>query len=312
MSNNHFMKKIKLVHSVLLIMFVLCFISCNDKTSQIDLVYPNGNVKALIMSYDDGLVEDNKLIKLFNENHIIGTFNLNSEFLSTQKHWPQENGPDIISTYVSKDSVLLIYKNHEIAAHSATHQDFKNLSDNEILKEVTTDIANLNYLTNSKIVSMAYPFGNSNQHIAELLSNTGLTNARTVSDTYNFNLPDTFLLWHPTCHDSKALDLVDDYIHLNNNKLSLFYVWGHSWEFNDPKRWTSINEFCLKIGNQKDIWYVGCGDYIDYQIALKNLIITNGTIVNPKDNKEVWYNEGGVTKVIKPGQTLQAKINSLP
>lgn len=302
----------KLIPSITVIVYTLLFVSCSQKTSEISFVYPDGNMKALIMSYDDGLVEDSKLIKLFDLTNIIGTFNLNSGLLSTQQHWPQDNGPDIISTYVSKDSLLLIYKNHEIAAHGLTHQDFKNISDDEILKEVNTDISNLNKLTNRKIVSMAYPFGNSNQHIAELISNSGLTNARTVSDTYTFDLPDTFLLWHPTCHDSKAMDLVNDYLTLNNNKLSLFYVWGHSWEFNDPKRWASINEFCQKIGNQKDIWYVGCGDYIDYQIALKNLIITNETIVNPKDNKEVWYKEGGVTKIIKPGQSLRAKINSLP
>ena len=302
----------KLIPSITLIVYTLLFVSCAQKTNEISFVYPDGNMKALIMSYDDGLVEDSKLIKLFDANNIIGTFNLNSGLLSTQQHWPQDNGPDIISTYVSKDSLLLIYKNHEIAAHGLTHQDFKNISDDEILKEVNTDISNLNKLTNRKIVSMTYPFGNSNHHIAELISNSGLTNARTVSDTYTFDLPDTFLLWHPTCHDSKAMDLVNDYLTLNNNKLSLFYVWGHSWEFNDPKRWASINEFCQKIGNQKDIWYVGCGDYIDYQIALKNLIITNETIVNPKDNKEVWYKEGGVTKIIKPGQSLRAKINSLP
>lgn len=302
----------KLIPSITLIVNTLLFVSCAQKTNEINFVYPDGNMKALIMSYDDGLVEDSKLIKLFDANNIIGTFNLNSGLLSTQQHWPQDNGPDIISTYVSKDSLLLIYKNHEIAAHGLTHQDFKNISDDEILKEVNTDISNLNKLTNRKIVSMAYPFGNSNQHIAELISNSGLTNARTVSDTYTFDLPDTFLLWHPTCHDSKAMDLVNDYLNLNSNELSLFYVWGHSWEFNDPKRWASINEFCQKIGNQKDIWYVGCGDYIDYQIALKNLIITNETIVNPKDNKEVWYKEGGVTKIIKPGQSLRAKINSLP
>ncbi|MBK9105419.1 MAG: polysaccharide deacetylase family protein [Saprospiraceae bacterium] len=251
-------------------------------------------------------MEDVRLIRLFDENNIIGTFNLNSGLLSTTKTWPQSNGPDIVAKYVSKDSLLLIYNKHEIAAHSATHKDFKNLGDSEILEEVTTDINNLNKLTKRKIVSMAYPFGNSNQHIANLIGHTGLTNARSVTDTYTFDLPDTFLLWHPTCHDSKALELVNDYLSLDNHGLSVFYVWGHSWEFNDAKRWDDISEFCKKIGNRKDIWYVGCGAFTDYQLALKRLTITKESISNPIDNKEVWFRQNGVLKVLKPGKSIKA------
>lgn len=293
------------------ILFIGALISCSVKNKNIEFVYPDGNNKALIMSYDDGLIEDIRLIKLFDENKIIGTFNLNSELLGTTKLWPQKNAPAIVAKYVSKDSLLLIYKNHEIAAHSATHKDFKNLNDSDILKEVATDIDNLNKLTKRKIVSMAYPFGNSNQHIAKLISNTGLTNARTVSDTHTFNLPDTFLLWHPTCHDSKALDLMNDYLSLNNNMLSVFYVWGHSWEFNDAKRWNDISKFCKKIGNRKEIWYVGCGAFIDYQFALERLIITKESISNPIDNKEIWFKQDGILKVLIPGKSINAGINKI-
>jgi peptidoglycan-N-acetylglucosamine deacetylase len=297
-----------LVLGSFLILLIGALISCAGKNKIIEFVYPDGNNKALIMSYDDGLIEDIRLIKLFDENKIIGTFNLNSELLGTTKLWPQKNAPAIVASYVSKDSLLLIYKNHEIAAHSAAHRDFKNLNDSEILEEVVTDIDNLNRLTKRKIVSMAYPFGNSNQHIAELISNTGLTNARIVSDTYTFSLPDTFLLWHPTCHDSKALDLIDDYLALNISKLSVFYVWGHSWEFNDAKRWNDISKFCEEIGNRKDIWYVGCGEFIDYQIALKRLIITKESISNPIDNIEIWFKQDGIMKVLKPGKRIYAGI----
>jgi hypothetical protein len=158
---------------------------------------------------------------------------------------------------------------------------------------------------------MAYPFGNSNQHIAKLISNTGLTNARTVGDTYTFNLPDTFLLWRPTCHDSKALGLLDKFISLDNKKLSVFLVWGHSWEFKDGNRWNDFNTFCREIGNKKDIWYVGCGEFIDYQLTLKKLKFTEGTIINPKGNKEVWFKKDGLIKVLKPGDRIEAQINQV-
>ncbi len=291
--------------------FILCMgalLSCAVKSENIAFVYPDGNSKALIMSYDDGLVEDIRLIKLFDEHAITGTFNLNSDLLGTAKHWPQKEAPDIVANYVSKDSLLQVYKHHEIAAHSLTHKDFKNLEDSEILKEVVTDIDNLKRLTGRSIVSMAYPFGNASPHIAYLLRNTGLTNARTVSDTYTFDLPDTFMLWRPTCHDSKALDLVDDYLALSTDSLSVLYVWGHSWEFNDTSRWNTISTFCKEIGHRKDIWYVGCGAFVDYQLALRRLLISKDTIRNPEDNIEIWYKQDGMLKALKPGMSIRGGI----
>ncbi len=306
------MKAIKhLTFSLVFILFIGILTSFLKKENSIDFVYPDGNTKALIMSYDDGTIDDVKLIRLFDETKIVGTFNLNSGLLGTTQIWPQKNADTLVYKYLPKDSLLSIYINHEIAAHSATHMDFKNLEDDDILQEVETDIANLNKLTKRKIRSMAYPFGNSNQHIAELISNTGLTNARTVGNTYTFNLPDTFLLWRPTCHDSKALGLLDSYLSLKSNKLTVFLVWGHSWEFKDERRWNDINKFCTEIGNRKDIWYVGCGEFIDYQLTLKKLRITAGTIENPKGNKDIWFKQDGFIKVLKPGDKIEAKINQV-
>ena len=304
------MKTIKsIVFSIVFILLTGISVSFLQIEGSIEFVYPDGNTKALIMSYDDGTIDDIRLVRLFDENKIIGTFNLNSGHLGMTHAWAQKNGDSIHVKYLSKDSLQLVYKNHEIASHSYSHKDFKNINDDEILQEIELDIDALTKITKRKIVSMAYPFGNSSPHIAKLINNTGLTNARTVGDTYTFNLPDTFLLWRPTCHDSKALGLLDKYLSLNNNKMSVFFVWGHSWEFNDAKRWANMRNFCKKIGKRKDIWYVGCGEFIDYQLTLKKLKITPDYVINPKENKEVWFKQDGVLNVLKPGESIKAIMN---
>lgn len=295
----------RLLLSITLVVFIITSISFVKKSNDFEFVYPNGTTKALIMSYDDGPIEDIKLAKLFDKYGIIGTFNLNSGYLGTTKGWAQKDADSIYQKYIPKDSVLVAYKNHEIASHSTYHKDFKNLKDEEILQEVETDIANLNKLTHRKIKSFAYPFGNSNPHIANIISHLGLTNARTIRNSYAFNLPDSLFLWHPTCHDSRALELLDKYKSLNTTKLSLFCVWGHGWEFKDAKRWNDINTFCKEIGNRNDIWYVGAGTFIDYEIALKALTKKNGYITNPKKNKSVWFKQNGKLKVLKPGKRIK-------
>ena len=41
-------------------------------------LYPGGKRAALTMSYDDGTIHDKRLVEIFNQNHIKGTFHLNS------------------------------------------------------------------------------------------------------------------------------------------------------------------------------------------------------------------------------------------
>ena len=41
------------------------------------ICFPEGKAKALTMSYDDGKVEDIRLLEIFNKYGIKGTFNLN-------------------------------------------------------------------------------------------------------------------------------------------------------------------------------------------------------------------------------------------
>ena len=42
------------------------------------ICFPNGKFKVLTMSYDDGKLEDRRLIEIFNRYHIKGTFHINS------------------------------------------------------------------------------------------------------------------------------------------------------------------------------------------------------------------------------------------
>ena len=40
--------------------------------------FPGGKRKALVLSYDDGRVEDRRLVEIFNRHGLRGTFHLNS------------------------------------------------------------------------------------------------------------------------------------------------------------------------------------------------------------------------------------------
>jgi peptidoglycan/xylan/chitin deacetylase (PgdA/CDA1 family) len=293
-----------LLLSTLIIVLGLLAMGCSEKSTEIDWVYPNGNHKALIMSYDDGLDDDIALAQLFDRYGIIGTFHLNSGLLDTRAIWNEGKPNEILQTYLSKDTLVHVFKNHEIAVHGTYHKALVGLSDKEILEEINVDIENLIILSDRKISSMAYAFGSTNDHVAEVIGTTPLTNARTVKSSYNFDLPKDYYLWNPTCHDSEALEYLEAYISLDSPSLSLFYVWGHSWELRDTLRNQNILKFCNKIGDRDDIWYTGAGNFADYHASLKALEIGPQQIVNPEGNGVVYYREKGQLKSLDPGQKL--------
>ena len=293
-----------LLLSTLIIVLGLLAMGCSEKSTEIDWVYPNGNHKALIMSYDDGLDDDIALAQLFDHYGIIGTFNLNSGLLDTRAIWNEGKPNEILQTYLSKDTLVHVFKNHEIAVHGTYHKALVGLSDKEILEEINVDVENLTILSDRKISSMAYAFGSTNDHVAEVIGTTPLTNARTVKSSYNFDLPENYYLWSPTCHDSEALEYLEAYICLDSPSLSLFYVWGHSWELRDTLRNQNILKFCNKIGDRDDIWYTGAGNFADYHASLKALEIGPQQIVNPEGNGVVYYREKRQLKSLYPGQKL--------
>jgi len=293
-----------LLLSTLIIVLGLLAMGCSEKNTFINWTYPDGKYKALIMSYDDGLDDDIALAQLFDRYGIIGTFHLNSGLLDTRAIWNEGKPNEILQTYLSKDTLVHVFKNHEIAVHGTYHKALVGLSDKEILEEINVDIENLTILSDRKISSMAYAFGSTNDHVAEVIGTTPLTNARTVKPSYNFELPEDYYLWNPTCHDSEALEYLEAYISLDSPSLSLFYVWGHSWELRDTLRNQNILKFCNKIGDRDDIWYTGAGNFADYHASLKALEIGPQQIVNPEGNGVVYYREKGQLKSLDPGQKL--------
>lgn len=292
---------------ILIIAFISVLVSCDKKPSFIDFTYPDGKTKALVLSYDDGTIQDIELTELFDKNNLVGTFNLNSKYLGVTRGWPQQNGDTIYQKYVPTDSLLIIYKNHEIAAHGALHKNFTGISSEEVFEEINTDLKILESLTNREVISMAYPFGSTNDSVARLIASTGIKNGRTVDDTHAFDFPKNYMMWHPTCHDSKVLDYLDPYLELNEQKLSVFYVWGHSWEFGNEDRWNNMVKFCEKIGKSKDIWSVSHGELTNYLLAIENAQIDKQKIINPSDNLPIWINLSSGIKKLEPGESIRLK-----
>ena len=179
--------------------------------------FPGGRYKALVMSYDDGNVQDEQLIGLFEQYGIRGTFHLNSGLMSQVDKIPASE-------------VAAVYAGHEVSAHSATHPYLDSLDAAALEQEIRGDQQALEALVGYPVRGLSYPFGSYSDTLLSLLPGWGFSYGRVVPSTGDFRLPNDLLLWRGSCHHTDALGLGNALVAHNASDLALLFVWGHSWE----------------------------------------------------------------------------------
>ena len=250
--------------------------------------FPEGKAKALTMSYDDGKLQDERLVAIFNRYGIKGTFNINYELMRTEK----EEGKKPQYPRLPMDRIKELYKGHEVATHTMTHPTIERCPLVEVAQEILEDRKNLERLTGGLVRGHAYPNGSYSEEIKQLFRQLGIAYGRVVESVPNYALPKDPLEWHPTCHhtDPELMKKAEFFANFQKRQyLKLMYVWGHSYEFDDKDNWDVIEKFCEYMGGREDIWYATNIEIIDYMEAAKNLKFSadNESVYNPSA-QSVW------------------------
>ena len=221
-------------------------------------MFPGNKRKALTFSFDDGVTQDRRLIKLFNKYGFKCTWHLNSlsfDFPGKIEYQGKTATHDKISIYELKS----LYEGHEVAVHTLYHPDLVKESDDSIRINVEADRIILEKLVGYSIIGMAYPFGTVDDRVANIIrENTPIKYSRTVWATYNFDRQDDLLKFRPTVHclDFTNLSrLIDEFINLKPEEDKIFYIWGHAYEFDFDNTWDKFEELIKKLANRDDIFY---------------------------------------------------------
>lgn len=228
--------------------------------------------KFLTFSFDDGTVEDRRLIALFDRYGLRGTFNLNSGKFGVRREIVHEGIP-VHHYVIEQEKAKTLYQNHEVAAHTVHHPNLVKISREEVIHEVADDCRALEELTGQQILGMAYPGAGLyyTQEVADIIrENTQIRYARGCKNHHTFKLPENLMLWEPTCHqnDSQLLELGRAFVQADASEEDLlFYVWGHSFEFEKFKSWDLFERFCEMMAGKPDIEYVTNGEVARYLLG---------------------------------------------
>ena len=270
--------------------------------------FPGGRTKALTLSYDDGVEQDVKLINIMNQHGLKGTFNLNSGLYAAEGTIYKDGE---IHRRMTKKQVTETYLNtgHEVAVHALTHPFLEQLPIHMVVNEIIKDRANLEMQFSVIVRGMAYPFGTNSENVIEALKSCGIVYARTVISTNDFRIPTDWRRLTATCHH-KSPELKRLAKKFVEEKLLgapyLFYLWGHSYEFEADNNWNVIEDFAKYIGNKEDIWYATNIEIYDYIDAYNRLVFSiDGRRVKNPSNRKIWFEHSEKIIEIEAGAMIE-------
>ena len=104
---------------------------------------------------------------------------------------------------------------------------------------------------------MAYPYGVFNDAVVEELRRLGIGYGRCTESSHCFAEQKDLLRFRPTCHhDDEALfSLAEQFLQAEAETPQIFYIWGHSYEFEGNRNWDRLERLCEMLAGRDDIFY---------------------------------------------------------
>ena len=274
--------------------------------SEIRLRFPGQRAKAFTMSYDDGVEQDERLISIMQKYGLKGTFNLNSGC------YPPEDvsyPAGVIHRRMPKSRVTELYggSGMEVAAHAYEHPHLEQLSPSACAYQIVKDREVLEEQFSRIVRGMAYPYGSYSDSVVDTLRDCGVAYCRTVISTHSFDLPRDWLRLPATCHhdDRELMPLARKFVEQTPDSPWLFYLWGHSYEFEANNNWQTIETLADYIGGRDDIWYATNIELYDYIQAFRSLITSaDGRRVYNPTAVSLSFAYGAQSFTLAPAQTL--------
>ncbi len=248
------------------------------------------------------------MIQILDRHGIKGTFNINSGM-----YLPEDAQRERYDGRMKLSEAQVLFKDspHEVAIHSLTHPFLESLKKPQVLVEILEDRKNIESQYGTLARGMAYPYGTYSEMVLDALEACGICYSRTTKATESFALPKNWLMLHPTCHhkNPNLMELARKFVEEKPRYMTqnwMFYLWGHSYEFDIDDNWDVIEKFASYTGEKDDIWYATNIEIYDYIKAYEALRVSvdESIIHNPTDI-DVWFHHKRETHCVKGGETLK-------
>lgn len=241
-------------------------------------------------SWDDGAIEDLKLLEFLNKYKLKGTFYISQKINSQIK-------PGKKLTRLSDDEIKKIAETQEIGAHSLNHIYFDQLNDEEIKNEINGSKQYLENLLGEKIKMFCYPGGKFNEKASKTVKTAGFLGARTT-EVFKFSFDNPFAMattihCYPFPLRKDGLSVLLQPLLRNKNPIlnlglplksflswnnlakclfdytlqngGIFHLWGHSWEIEKNEMWDDLEKLFKYISKRPDVKYLTNSETLEFR-----------------------------------------------
>ncbi len=277
--------------------------------------FPGGKTKAVTLSYDDGVSSDLRLAELADKYGVKCAFNINSGLV------PDEPGGGKLTYAQIKEHLL--GRGHEVAVHGELHRAPGAFPTLIGLRDALNCREQLERNLGVMVRGMAYPNsgitrftgGSDYAAVRDYLSSIGVVYARSLgADNDSFRLPEDWFRWIPTAHHGNpdAPRWAREFADLRVNERygddrwpRLFYLWGHSYEFDRDGNWDLLEELLGVLGNLPDAWYATGIAIWSYVTAFHSLVFSaDASFVYKPTLQELWFETDEKMYSVRPGETV--------
>ena len=218
-----------------------------------------GKMKAVTFSFDDGIVQDYRMIELLNKYGLKATFNISSRLLGNPDVL-MLRGHRLCHYKIPAEKVKATYEGHEVAVHGCTHPHLEHLEKYEIIDQVDGDRQALEALVEYPVVGMAYPYGTHDDRVVDVIrDHTAIRYARTTKYTDSFDRQEDLLRFRSNAHIldfDRMMELGQKFVEMQPDRQQILYIWGHTYEMDyDSMNWAKVEEFFKFISGREDIFY---------------------------------------------------------
>lgn len=274
------------------------------------LRFPGGKSKVLTLSYDDGVIQDVRMVELLRSAGMKCTFNINAGCFASE-----DAIPDGKTHRMSANQCLQTYTEDvcEVAIHGYNHPSLSFMDSATVCCEVIDDRRELERMFDRQIHGMAYPNGHTSDMVVDALKACGVYYARTTVSTEKFTIPeskDEWLRLPATCHHNnpRLMELCNNFLSMQSKRIPrMFYLWGHTYEFDTMNNWDVIEAFVEKMKGHDDIWYATNMEIYQAWTDFQNLQTSadGSCIYNPNARTVLIADFKGEIYEIKPGETIR-------
>lgn len=229
-------------------------------------------------SWDDGSVLDLKVADLLSRHGIRGTFYIPKEFSARTGKY---------SAYcrrLTEDEIRSLAVSHDVGGHSLTHPRLTKISPEEAKREIFGSQEFLRGITGSPARMFAFPGGESNRFLTDIVSRAGFVGARTtqklsiqrtgkrditmdvtiVCQPFPFRWLDSSNLYWGRIFDPLAAytprqwnfswqSLARKWFNKALATGNYFHLYGHSWELEKYNMWSELESFLGFVRGHQNI-----------------------------------------------------------